>query len=354
MIANESTSDPFRKIGECLYRHTSSGAFYALLKLRGKQHRQKLDAHDEKEAKRLLADLRVKLSLQDEKLRGMTLAALCDRYLESCRSQSPKTQVKKVQIIKRLKETWLEGENAVLRKIRPSEIESWLGRQTEGLSASTFNEWLFTVRALFGMAVRDNVLFQNPVAHVEQKRRPTPLRATPTLEQVQAVLKLVRHEPLSDTGEASANLLEFMAFAGLGNAECHNLTWGDIDFEKGNITIFREKTKAGFSIPIFPQVRPILQRLRAATPNAPHEARVFEVASAKKSLSRACKKLKYPPFSPRSLRRFFVTRALELGLDVKVIAELQGHKDGGRLILSTYSHVRRPHLEMQVQKLMLP
>jgi hypothetical protein len=31
------------------------------------------------------------------------------------------------------------------------------------------------------------------------------------------------------------------------------------------------------------------------------------------------------------------------GVDVKVIAEWQGHKDGGKLILSTYSHVNPVH-----------
>jgi hypothetical protein len=39
----------------------------------------------------------------------------------------------------------------------------------------------------------------------------------------------------------------------------------------------------------------------------------------------------------------FVTRAIERGVDVKVIAEWQGHKDGGKLILDTYSHVNRAH-----------
>lgn len=37
----------------------------------------------------------------------------------------------------------------------------------------------------------------------------------------------------------------------------------------------------------------------------------------------------------------FIVRAIELGVDVKVIAEWQGHRDGGKLILDTYSHVNR-------------
>jgi hypothetical protein len=50
---------------------------------------------------------------------------------------------------------------------------------------------------------------------------------------------------------------------------------------------------------------------------------------------------------PRSLRRMFITRAIEKGVDVKTIALWQGHKDGGKLILDTYSHVnpgaQQPH-----------
>jgi site-specific recombinase XerD len=47
----------------------------------------------------------------------------------------------------------------------------------------------------------------------------------------------------------------------------------------------------------------------------------------------------------------FVTRALEKGVDVKVIAEWQGHKDGGKLILQTYSHVNPVHSNRMAQLL---
>jgi hypothetical protein len=44
-----------------------------------------------------------------------------------------------------------------------------------------------------------------------------------------------------------------------------------------------------------------------------------------------------------SLRRMFITRAIEFGVDVKVIASWQGHRDGGKLILDTYSHLNPVH-----------
>jgi hypothetical protein len=39
----------------------------------------------------------------------------------------------------------------------------------------------------------------------------------------------------------------------------------------------------------------------------------------------------------------FITRCIERGIDVKVIAQWQGHRDGGKLILDTYSHVNPIH-----------
>jgi hypothetical protein len=37
--------------------------------------------------------------------------------------------------------------------------------------------------------------------------------------------------------------------------------------------------------------------------------------------------------------------AIQKGIDVKVIAQWQGRRDGGKLILGTYSHVRNAHAE---------
>jgi len=138
----------------------------------------------------------------------------------------------------------------------------------------------------------------------------------------------------------SADFLEFLGLAGLGQAEAGSLTPADVDLTAGQIITYRHKTSTGFAIPIFPQVRPLLKRL---CEGKTHDARVFKISDAKKAPAGACRRLGYPPFSQRSLRRMFITRAIERGVDVKVIAEWQGHKDGGKLILDTYSHVNRVH-----------
>ena len=47
----------------------------------------------------------------------------------------------------------------------------------------------------------------------------------------------------------------------------------------------------------------------------------------------------------------FITRALERGVNAPVVAEWQGHKDGGKLILDTYSHVNAIHSKQMAQRM---
>ena len=102
----------------------------------------------------------------------------------------------------------------------------------------------------------------------------------------------------------------------------------------------------GSRFPFFPQLRPLLERLCEGKANGD---RLFKVRDAKKALAGACRRLGYPSFNQRSLRRMFVTRAIEKRADVKVIAEWQGHRDGGKLILDTYSHVNPVHSQRMAQ-----
>jgi integrase len=76
---------------------------------------------------------------------------------------------------------------------------------------------------------------------------------------------------------------------------------------------------------------------------------VFRISDAKKTIAGACKRLGLRHYSHIGFRRMFITRAIELGVDPKVIAEWQGHRDGGKLILGTYSHVNPVHSQRMAQ-----
>jgi len=328
----QDKTSAFRKVGACLYRYRN-GNYYARFKSGGKEIRCSLETTDRKLAERNLAKKKDDQSHIDRSQGKLTLAELCDRYLKTVQHQKPKTIERKSFIVRRIKTDWPTGKLTQVGKIKPSDVDLWLSRYRFG-SASR-NLHISCIKEVFSSAVRDRIITVSPAAHLRSAKREKPIRLTPTFEQFKAVIADVRSQLFNADAQDSADFLEFLGLAGLGQAEAGSLTPADVDFATGQIITYRHKTSTGFAIPIFPQVRPLLERL---CEGKAHDEGMFRISDAG-----ACRRLGYPPFSQRSLRRMFITRAIERGVDVKVIAEWQGHKDGGKLILDTYSHVNRVH-----------
>src|SRR2546430_6674065 len=339
-----SQNGVFQKVGEPLYRYSSNRVYYARIKVGGKEIKRFLRTTDPALARRNLAVLKDELRQTDRSQGRVTLAELADRYLETIRHQKPKTIERKNYIIRRVKQDWPSGALTQLTRIRPSDLDLWLSRYHFG-SASR-NLFMSCIKEVFDLAMRDRIIVVSHAAHLRYAKREKPIRPTPTYEEFKAIVADVRSQPFNADAQDSAVFLEFLGLVGVGQAEAGSLTRSDIDFAAGHIITFRHKTSTGFAIPIFPQVRPLLERLCEGKANGDP---VFKIRDAKKALAGACHRLGLPAFSQRSLRRVFIIRAIEKGVDVKVIAEWQGHRDGGKLILDTYSHVNPIHSQRMAE-----
>jgi integrase len=360
----QESKSAFQKVGECLYRY-SNEVYYGRIRVDGKEIKRSLRTTDRTLARRRLGEFRDEQRQTDRSQGKMTLAALCERYLLTVGHQKPKTIERKTAIVARIapsaiprdasdasdaadtparKSDWPTGELTQVGKVKPSDCDLWLSRYSFG-SASR-NLYVACLKELFALAVRDRIIVTSPAAHLRSAKRGKPIRLTPSFEQFKAIVGNVRTQQFNADAQDSADFLEFLGLAGLGQAEAGSLMRADVDFEAQRIITFRHKTATGFAVPLFPQVGPLLERL---CEGKAHNERVFKIADAKKALAGACGRLGYPPFSQRSLRRLFITRAIERGVDVKVIAEWQGHRDGGKLILDTYSHVNRVHSQRMAQ-----
>ncbi|HEY2625794.1 MAG TPA: tyrosine-type recombinase/integrase [Candidatus Udaeobacter sp.] len=338
----QDTQSAFQKVGECLYRY-SNGVYYARFNTHGKEIRRSLETTDPAIARRELARFKNEQRQIDRSQGKLTLAELCDRYLKTVQHQKPRTIERKTCIVGRIKRDWPTGKFIQIGKIKPSECDLWLSsisRRAKHFGSASRNLHISCIKEAFDLAVRDRIIPVSPAQHLCSAKREKPIRLTPTFEQFKTIIADVRAQPFNADAQDSADFLEFMGLAGLGQAEAGSLTRSDVDLEAGRIITYRHKTSTGFAIPIFPQARPLLERLCEGKSNGD---RIFKIRDAKKALAGACRRLGYPPFSQRSLRRMFITRAIERGVDVKVIAEWQGHRDGGKLILATYSHVRPEH-----------
>ena len=337
MRALQNGKGAFQKVGECLYRYSSNGVYYARIKSSGKEIRRSLETTDRESAKRELARLKNEQRQIDRSQGKLTLTELCDRYLETIQHQHRKTIERKELIVGRIKSGWPTGKLTQVSKIKPSDVELWISRFHFGPVSRNLH--LACAKEIFEMAVRDNVISRSPAFHLRALKLAQPIRKTPSFEEFKAIVSSIRAQRFSDDAEESSDFVEFLGLAGLGQAEASALRQSDIDWNRETITTFRHKTKSGFAIPLYPQLKPLLLRRRRALA----DQLVFGVKDAKRAISNACRRLNLPRYSHRSFRRMFITRAIELGVDVKTIAEWQGHKDGGKLILGTYSHVNRVH-----------
>lgn len=335
----------FQKVGECLYRYSSNGVYYARFESGGKEIRRSLRTTDKASAQRALAWLKQEREQIDPTQGKLTLSELCDRYLETVQHQKPKTVERKTLIVRRIKTQWPGGRLTQVAKVKPSHVDLWISRYRFGPASRNLH--MACVKDIFEMAVRDGIISRSPAAHLQRVKPPKPIRATPSFEEFRAIVESIRSQKFNGhNAEESADFVEFLGLAGLGKAEAAALRQGDIDWKREKIITFRHKTKSGFAIPIYPQLKPLL--LRRRRDDVPNE-RVFAIDNAKKAIANACRRLNLPQYSHLSFRRMFITRAIERGVDVKVIAEWQGHKDGGKLILDTYSHVNRAHSHRMAQ-----
>jgi integrase len=344
-----------------LYRHKRDGKFfgsyYAVYSHAGRRIKESLDTEVLAEARRLLRVRRAEDERLDPSLRASTLGEYCDKYWATRQGKSASTLENDQRHLQRIKAEFAGGEGRMLRTIRASEVLAFVGglkkqsNPKEALGASDRNHFGWTLRKIFRLAVADGVIGTNPAEGLRTERQTEKLKLTPSWEQFKQIVELVRSQPQSDTREDSADLLEFYGRAGLGTAEAASLLWQDIEFDRSKIQLLRAKTGKSFVVDIYPQLRPLLEKLRQKNPNPAPNSPVFKVKAAKKALAYACRKLGFPQFSPRSFRRMFITRCLERGIDPGLVARTQGHRDGGALILKTYRHIRPAYESEMLKKL---
>src|SRR5215472_10391577 len=95
-----------QKVGECLYRYSSNGVYYARFESGGKEIRRSLRTTDRALAQRALSWLKQEREQVDPAQAKLTLGELCDRYAATVQHQKPKTIERKSLIIRRIKKHW--------------------------------------------------------------------------------------------------------------------------------------------------------------------------------------------------------------------------------------------------------
>jgi integrase len=359
--------------GENLYRNQSSGVYYALFKRDGKQIRRSLKTTDKDLARRKLAKLRdqvARLSAADAKQLPFAeykrdeatgeptkelIGGLAKRWLDvATATLKPSTKLRREVAIASLYPFFRD---LTVRNIGRRQVEEWITKRNQQVSAQTFNIEAETLRLILDYACRHGLLLENPAADIKRKRLTTKPIVCPDREQFKAMLAHMRTNKGKRDAEQSADMVEFLGYAGWRVGEARNLQWQHINFELGQITIAGDaetgtKNRRAKTVPMSPPLIRLLTRLRDQLPQpAQANDRVFAIDNPRKAIETACRALKFPHFTVHALRHFFITNAIEAGLNFRVVAALVNHSDGGALLARRYAHLRDTHLTESAAKL---
>jgi integrase len=343
-----------------LIRYEPSGTYFARLRVRGKLIRRSLKTTSITVAKLRLSDLEKEerqmaehaTSFAGGKMVFADVLAVYRQRLRGDASLKPRTKVHREERISVILKTWSSLENMDVRKITKQDCLAWAsGYET---CAENFNKTVQTLRAILEIPIEAGIRYDNPARFIKtMKVRLKPLQL-PSRAQFQTLFESIRTVNKRFSHDA-ADLVEFLAYGGFRISETDNIRWSDCDFERGEILVRGDpetatKNWSVRTVPMIPNMRRLLERLKTERPPEPAWAKVVRVSECNGSLANACRRLGIPHMTHHDLRHLFATTCIESGVDIPTVSRWLGHKDGGALAMKVYGHLRDQHSSNMAQR----
>jgi len=230
--------------------------------------------------------------------------------------------------------------------------KEWARRFSQEYSPLYYNTAVLILNELFQTAIKTGGIYRNPAEGIELRKKPQRKLELPTREEFHRVVDFVA-AGTHRTAKLAADLIEFLAYTGCRISEAQRVTWSDCDLEKGVLTIKGDAETATKNwkirhIPLIPDTKKLLERLREAWPESRPEDPILHVGDIRGSFEKAADKSNIR-LTHHRLRHLFATTCIEAGVDIPTVSRWLGHSDGGVLALKTYGHLRDEHSKRAAQ-----
>lgn len=258
-----------------------------------------------------------------------------------------------------------------LDKVSAWDIESWRSkRHKDGLSASTSNRYIGTLKAMFNRAVDWEIVDQNPIAKVKkQKSDSRAIIRYLSLDEEERLRgslrsrdrRLAQSNPFYAGGrfvrlEAILGgfsdhihpMVLLLINTGMRRGEMFNLRWQDVDFMNKRITVAGNTSKTGQTryIPLNNEALKVLQTWQRQTKRNASNVFVGKSGERFTNIDKAWKVLlrdaKITDFRLHDLRHHFASSLVSAGIDLNSVRELLGHTDIKMTL--RYAHLAPAHL----------
>lgn len=385
-----------------LIRNTSSGTYYARFRLAGKLRWRSLETTSLTTAKLKLADtLKQEQQLVAAGDGQITFAQAAKIYRE-CKAKDatlkPKTKADHEQRFRRLMKVivgtgrnstalpgvarverrqrmeaevasreaaWAAWGTLKIKKITPAQCKEWTDKLRVAYAGpTTFNKSLACLMEILEIGIEKGARFDNPARPKTKEERkklrkpeePKKLRL-PEPDQFCQFIAAIESSG-SGWSKPCADLVRFLAFTGLRIDEARFVTWANVNFIKGWITVRgnpdtglkHRQTGASRDVPLIPDARSLLTRLRSERSDEADSAPVMQVAECQRAMDRAAQVVGMARITHHDLRHLFATRCIESGVDIPTVSRWLGHKDGGALAMRVYGHLRDQHSQEMASK----
>lgn len=347
-----------------LFQLEESGTYYGRVKIKGKSHRKSLETENFAVAREKLRDWLLTFNVSKSEP-STTMGSLLEAYYDWLAGEKIKGEIGdstilyKKESIYQVQQTWTGFNTTKLESLTEQFMQTWLVAHRAKYSATRTNGALTVLRELLALAVRKNCMTRERADDALRglkyvKVRYDYKRMTLTLPEPAQVVQL-RDEVYRRcklNGSQGGWLFDFILFSGCRIDSAGEVHWEDIRWNSNSHgELYFRKAKYGpYTIPLFPQLRKLLEVIKAAMPNAQPTDRVLPTKSLQSVLTSSCKQLKLSHLSHHDLRHIFATRCIESGRDLPLVASWLGHKDGGRTAMMVYGHIRTTHSQAESQK----
>ena len=345
-----------------LIRYVPSGTYYARLRVKGKLIRRSLKTDVLSVAKLRLSDFekherQVAESRDSVSAGKLTVADAIEIHKQRLAgnvSLKPRTKDYHDQRITALLKSWPElGENEI-RSITKTDCLNWAAKFGAGRSATAFNHTISILRNLVEIGIEMGARYDNPVRFIKRLRERSKRLTLPESGKFTEFVAAVENGG-GGVSKHCADLVRFLAFGGFRKTEASSITWADCDFEKGEIIVRGDpvtgtKNWTTRRVPMIPDMRKLLERLKVENPDALPSHPVMRVRECQKAMNRAAKAVGMVRITHHDLRHLFATLCIESGVDIPTVSRWLGHKDGGALAMKVYGHLRDQHSVAMAQR----
>ncbi len=252
-----------------------------------------------------------------------------------------------------------------LQAVKGTHIQQLYNSMTAaGLSGKTIKNVSAVLHKAFGVAMKQGIIAANPCGAAELPKAEHKEIHPLTDNEIPLFLSAIDASPMR-------NAYALCLFAGLREGECLGLSWGQVDFEKGRITVSqqlqKEKSKGGryyiapttksgkprtiepppiaFQYLKAERVKQLENRLKAGPEWDNSDDLVFTDEAGKhyalhtfyKRFKAIAASIGRPDARPHDLRHTAATVAIASGADIKSVQDLLGHATAS-FTLNVYAH----------------